>query len=604
MNFIDVAHLFETVQKTQKRIEKTAIIAQSIEQADIQDVFSILLLLQGRVFPFAQRKKLNVSGQTVIKALQRATGVSLTLIQTQYKQLGDLGLVAQYCVAHKQQASLFTQPLTLHTLMQTLQRLPQISGAQSVDQKIGMLSQLFGDAQPLEAKYITRITLEMMRIGVNESTILDALVWSLIPGITSVLYQQPFSKDAIHMIREPSEFASHTIESYKQLTCDAQDARLLFDYVAKALKYAYDMCNDASVVMQYVTQHGIANLYAFPVTLGVPLRSMLAQKQASVQEAFAHMGSPLAFEYKYDGFRVQLHKQGNRIWLFTRGLEDVTTQFPDVVAACKALPDCIIDGEVMGIDAKGRFLPFQHISQRILRKHNIETLVQQVPVVFIAFDILYHDNKILLRLPFKERRTVLETYNLRVSTLCITDDVTVASDFFTASLQEGNEGMMAKVLQASYQPGSRVGTMVKLKHMMDTLDVVITKGVWGEGKRSQWLTSFTVCCQDDDGNLLEIGNVSTGLKELEEQGVSFAYLTKLLQACIIREEGKQVEVKPEVVIEIGYEEIQKSTQYTSGYALRFPRFISLREKSVDEISELHTMRQLYDEQRNNTRKNE
>ena len=180
----------------------------------------------------------------------------------------------------------------------------------------------------------------------------------------------------------------------------------------------------------------------------------------------------------------------------------------------------------------------------------------------------------------------------------ITEDEQKAEQFYNESLAKGNEGIMIKALDKPYKPGSRVGYGLKIKPVMETLDLVIVGAEWGEGKRSDWLSSFKIACKDASGQFLSIGKVGTGIKEKDEEGTSFGQMTKLLKPLIISEKGKEVRVKPEIVIEVKYEEIQKSQNYKSGYALRFPRFVCIREdRSADEISDLKQVRELYEQQR-------
>ena len=249
-------------------------------------------------------------------------------------------------------------------------------------------------------------------------------------------------------------------------------------------------------------------------------------------------------------------------------------------------------------------MPFQNISQRIKRKYDIEQLAKEVPVELNIFDILYYDGKPVINESYEKRRKIIEKiikekeFRIRLSEQTVTDDVEKAELFYKKSLDAGNEGIMLKSLNAPYKPGSRVGHMVKLKPVMETLDLVIVAAEWGEGKRAGWLTSFTVACYDEDSDdYLEIGKFGTGIKEKEEEGTSFEELTQLIKPNIIHEKGRQVEIKPELVVEVKFEEIQKSPSYSSGYALRFPRLVRVREdRRPDEASALSQIEGMYKEQ--------
>ncbi|MBW2966690.1 ATP-dependent DNA ligase, partial [Candidatus Woesearchaeota archaeon] len=312
-------------------------------------------------------------------------------------------------------------------------------------------------------------------------------------------------------------------------------------------------------------------------------------------------------EYKYDGFRMQLHRDGEKIKLFTRRLENVTNQFPDVVKVVKDNIDgnnYILDAEIIGIDPKTRkWLAFQNISQRIKRKYDIHQMAKDIPVMVNVFDAMQVNGKNIIKEPFSFRRELLNKImkevaeKLQLAKEIITDDVSEAEKFYNESLDKGNEGIMVKGLDKPYKPGSRVGYGVKVKPVMETLDLVIIGAEWGEGKRANWLSSFTIACKSGD-KFLEIGKVGTGIKEKDEEGVSFAQLTSMIKPLIISEDGKSVKVKPFIIIEVNYEEIQKSVNYNSGYALRFPRLVRLREdKPLEEVSDISLVKELYEKQR-------
>ncbi len=303
----------------------------------------------------------------------------------------------------------------------------------------------------------------------------------------------------------------------------------------------------------------------------------------------------------------QIHKKGESIIIFTRRLENVTKQFPEVANYVEGNvkgKNFILDAEAVGYDYKtGKYLPFQSISQRIKRKYDIETLSKKNPVELNIFDIMLYNDKSLLKKPFKERRKLLEKITkekpkkIVLAKQITTGNLKEADKFYLPILKRGEEGIMVKNLEGIYKPGSRVGYGMKVKPVMEPLDLVIVGAEWGQGKRSGWLTSYTIACLKD-GKYLEIGKVGTGIKELEGSGVSFSQLTEMLKKIITEEKGKTVKVKPKIIIEVDYEEIQKSPTYSSGYALRFPRLIRLREdKALDEISTLEMVEKFYKQQK-------
>jgi len=286
----------------------------------------------------------------------------------------------------------------------------------------------------------------------------------------------------------------------------------------------------------------------------------------------------------------QIHKNNNEINLFTRRLENVTNQFPEIVKlALKNINanSAIVEGEAVAIaggDAGRKPRPFQDMSRRIKRKYDIDEMVEKIPVEINLFDIVYLNGKSLINEKFKNRRKILEeiinpTGKFRIAEQMITENPGEAGKFYKYSLELGHEGVMVKNLDAPYQPGSRVGYMYKIKPVMETLDLVIVGATWGEGRRAHWLASFLLGARDaDTGKFLEIGRMGTGFTD--EQ---FKEMTEKLKQLVTEEVGKEVKVKPKVVVEVAYEEIQKSPTYESGYALRFPRLVRVREdKGVED----------------------
>ena len=248
-----------------------------------------------------------------------------------------------------------------------------------------------------------------------------------------------------------------------------------------------------------------------------------------------------------------------------------------------------------------KYVPFQNISQRIKRKYSIEKMMSEVPVELNVFDVIYYNGENFINEPFKKRRELIkkiiknEKFKIKIVDGIITDDNEEAEKFYNNSLEKGMEGVMFKTLDAPYKPGARVGYMIKLKGEADTLDLVITGATWGEGKRANWLSSFELSCKAGD-KFLAIGKVGTGVKEKNE-GVTFEELTRILKSLIIEEKGKEVVIKPKIVVEVAYQEIQKSPSYSSGYALRFPRVIILRyDKGANDADSLIRVRNLYKKQ--------
>ncbi|MCK4808731.1 MAG: ATP-dependent DNA ligase, partial [Candidatus Aenigmarchaeota archaeon] len=371
--------------------------------------------------------------------------------------------------------------------------------------------------------------------------------------------------------------------------------------IVSSVEHAFSMTNDFSLVALAAKDGGLTALAKLKMNANHPLKVMLYQKALTIDDAFGIVGKPAAIEYKYDGFRLQVHRTDDTIKLFTRRLEDVTRQFSDVeraVRECVKAESFILDCEVIGVDKKtGKWLPFQKISRRIKRKHKIEEIIKDIPVIVNFFDAMMVNGNNLIDAPFEERRKMIESIvseseKIKVAKHIVTSDAKAVDEFYKESLSKGNEGIMMKNLSAPYKPGSRVGYGIKIKPTMDNLDLVIVGADYGEGKRVGWLSSFHLACYDpDSGEYLTIGKMGTGIKEKSEEGTSFGELTEMLKPHITEEKGKTVAIRPVVVIEVAFEEIQKSSKYSSGFALRFPRLVRLREdrmaedtSTVDEIS--------------------
>ncbi|MBN2112117.1 ATP-dependent DNA ligase, partial [Candidatus Woesearchaeota archaeon] len=431
--------------------------------------------------------------------------------------------------------------------------------------------------------YIVRTVLEDLRVGVGDGSLRDAIVWAYFA-----------EKIGMKFDRQKNEIILEDRAKYNEY--------------ANAVQRAYDVSNDFSVVALKARKKGLKGFDDISLQIGNPLKVMLYQKAKGIEDAFSIVGKPAAFEYKYDGFRMQIHKKGNEIKVFTRRLENVTKQFPEIVKYVKDNvrgKSFILDCEAVGYSPKtGKYKPFQEISQRIKRKYDIEKMAKELPVEVNVFDIISFEGKNLVSEHFMERRKIIEKIvkesprKIVVAKQIITSDEKEADKFYKESLKKGNEGVMVKNLDAVYKPGSRVGYGVKVKPTMEELDLVIVGAEWGTGKRGGWLSSFVLACIDDEGNFLEVGKVGTGIKEKEEEGASFSQLTEMLKPLIKSEKGREVKVKPEVVVEITYEEIQKSPTYGSGYALRFPRLLRIRDdRRPEEINNLNEIEDLFYEQK-------
>ncbi len=583
MHYSRLVEIYEKLDATTKRLEQTDILSEFLKEVDADDLGTTILLLEGRIFPRWDEREVGIAAKTMLKAISVASGEPISRINSEWKKTGDLGTVSYNLIKKKKQSTLGSHDLTVKKVLRNLMELAAIEGLGSVDRKISLVAELLTSAKPDEAKYIVRTILNDMRIGVGEGTIRDAIVWAFFGGQLNLKYS-----------REEHKVMIDDREKYKQY--------------ADAVQGAYNIANDFAPVAEAAKKHGLKGLQEMEMEIGVPLKVMLALKVDNIDEGFERCGKPAEFEFKYDGMRMQIHKNNNDIKIFTRRLENVTAQFPEVVEAVKKYvkeSKVVFDSEAVGYSKKtGKYLPFQSISQRIKRKYGIEKMSEQYPVELNVFDIINCKGKSVIGKPFGERKEMLRKIikntpkKIMLAKSITTSDKKEVEKFYKEAVSSGNEGLMIKKLDAPYRPGARVGFMVKLKPTKENLDLVVIKAEWGEGKRSKWLSSYTLACIDNEGNFLEIGKASTGLKEKREEGLSFAEMTEMLKPLIKKEEGKEVTLKPKIVIEVGYEEIQKSPTYTSGYALRFPRVLQLREdRSPEDISTLKVVEALYNGQK-------
>jgi len=580
MKYLELASAYKELESTSKRLRKTLVISQLLKKTKESDLEKVIMLLQGRVFTQQDERDTGVAAKIVIKAIATASGYPTNKIENEWRKIGDLGEVTEKLISGKTQNTLFSEELTLKIVFESLQKLATMEGQGSVDQKVKLIAKLLSIAEPLEAKYVIRTALGELRVGVAKGTLRDAVAWAYLEGI-EINYDE--EKDSINPDNR---------DKYNKLILTVQEA--------------LDKTNDFLTVAK-AAKMGLSELQKIKLKVGTPISVMLGPKARTLAEAFKIVGRPAAIEYKYDGFRMLVNKIKDKVIIFTRRLDDVTKQFPEVkdfVIKNVRAETCMIDCEAAGYDSKtGKYTAFQSISQRIKRKYDIEKLAKQFPVELNVFDILYLNGKDLLNTPFNERRKIIEKIineedkKIVLAKQIIVDNEEDAKKFFDESVNLGNEGIMFKKLNGIYKPGSRVGYMVKYKASMDPLDVVIIGAEWGEGKRSGWLTSFSVACQSD-GDYLELGKVGTGLKEKREEGLSFDEMTEILKPLITEEKGREVKVKPNVVVSILFDEIQKSPSYSSGYALRFPRFVVLRtDRSPEDIISVDELEDLFFEQK-------
>ncbi len=546
MLFREFAEFCEKLEKISSTLELAARIASFLKNInDEQDLYDVVLFLIGKVYPPWDERELGVGIGLIYEALENVSGVKKQKIEEMIRELGDLGLAAEKLLEKKRMATLTFEELTIRKVRETFDEMSSLTGEGSRKRKIMLLTGLYGLASPIEARYLTRLILNEMRLGVGEGIMRDAIA-------------KAFNADS------------------------------------EIVERAYMITNDFGKVAVVAKMEGGKSLANMQVQLYIPVRMMLAQVAEGFEEAMNEMGTA-AVEWKFDGSRVQVHWDGKKVTIYSRRLENVTNALPEIVEDIKrsVKPNVILDGEVIAVK-DGRPMPFQHVLRRFRRKHDVSKMIEKIPLQVYFFDVIYSEGE-TIDLPLSERRKILESVikeseRIKIAKQVVTKDVKTVRKIYDDAIKAGHEGVMIKNPSSPYVPGKRGKHWLKLKAVMETLDLVVVGGEWGEGKRSHWLSSFELACIDSvSGRLLKVGKVATGFTEedLEE-------LTEMFKPLIVSQEGKRVEFVPKYVFEVAYQEIQKSPKYESGYALRFPRFVRLRDdKDVEEADTIDRVESLY-----------
>ena len=558
MKYSVLAGVYEKLESTAGKLEKASIIAKLLTETPNELLPKVVLLLGGRVFPSWSEEEMGVASQLMIKSIEKAYGINEKEIVNIFKKTGDLGLTIEELSKKKKQATLGKKELTVEKVFENLQLIADQEGKGSQERKLNLVAELLSQAGPKDACYIVRTVLSQLRIGVAEGIIRDSIAEA-------------------------------------------------FDVPAERVENSWFLNPDYGEIARIAKEKGEKGLKKVKIQIGRPIKVQLAEKAPSLEEALDSFEEP-ALEYKYDGARMLIHKRGDNITIFTRRLENITRAFPDVVEACKKslkADECMLDGEGLALDKRtGKPLPFQKLSQRIKRKYDIKVIAKEIPMELNLFDIIYLNGKTFFDIPLKERRRELSKIvkevpeKIQLAKQLITKDIKKAEKFYKEALANGQEGLIVKDLQARYQPGRRVaGGWLKVKPVLESLDLVITGATWGTGKRAGWLGSYILACRDPNtGDFLDCGMLGSGLKEkkTEKDDVTLEELTNQLKPLIESEKGSEVRIKPKVVVEVAYEEVQKSPTYSSGYALRFPRLLRVRiDKGPEEADDLDRVEKIF-----------
>jgi len=549
MEYRKLADLYSRLESTTKRLEKTDLIADFLKKTSTELLPPVTLLLLGRVFPTWSEKELGIGPKLLMRAISMVTGASVDELEEEIREQGDIGTASEVLFKRKSQLTFISHPLTVEKVYNDLRKLASITGSRAQSKKIDILLGILSLASPLEAKYITRTILEELRVGAGEGIISDAI------------------SSAFNIDKE-------------------------------VVERAYMLTNDLGMVAKVAKSEGDKGLKKLSLEPGRPVKPMLAQLAESIESAIEELGEALC-ETKYDGVRVQIHRKGDEILVFTRRLENISRAVPEIIKRVeKSLPmeDFIVEGEII-VNIDGRPGSFQYILQRVKRKYDIEKMVKKIPLTLYLFDVLYY-KKPLIDEPFKKRREILElvikplkgkielSRQVKVGTGNVEDGISL----FRKSVKEGHEGIMIKDPNAPYIPGIRGKKMLKYKAEPETLDLVVVGGTYGKGKRAHFIGSYLLAARDEEtGELKTVAHVATGLddKTLKE-------LTERLKKITIEEKGGKIKVKPELILEVAYSEIVRSPEYESGYSLRFPVVKRIRDDlSLEDVDTINRIESLF-----------
>lgn len=535
-----LAEVAEQVASTTKKLEKAALVGNYLKQLGDADLARAARYFAGH--PFAQKdaRTTNVGGSIISTALSEATGLSFEELGPIYVRLGDAGEAAYEAV---KEAKRFHEPTI--SLAETESIISRLSETRGIRNKTGLLTVVLSQATPLEAKYLTKLLAGDLRIGLREALVEDAIARA---------FERPLARVA-------------------------QVNMLLGDIGETAVRARANDLQDVSMRLFH------------------PIKFMLATPAADLADIARTMPAEFFVEDKFDGIRAQAHTKDGRVAIYSRTMDEITHRFPELVPPLTELGmDAVIDGEV--VPARGdRILPFSELQKRLGRKTIGEDLLLEVPVIFVAYDLLYAAARVLTDESLEERRKLLEHMiptkgTVRVSVAKRFAEVAALDNEFNDARARGNEGLMIKSPASFYKPGRRGREWLKLKRAIATLDVVVTAVEVGHGKRRNLLSDYTFAVRrsEDDDELLNIGKAYSGLTDAELTG-----MTEWFTRHTIREfaHGRVRLVKPEMVIEVTFDRVQESKRHKSGYALRFPRILRLRpDKKPDEIDTLETVQKL------------
>jgi len=558
----------------------TDLLVDLLKNTPKEIIDKVVYLTQGKIYPDFVGLEIGVAEKLAIKALARASGRKESEIEEDLKKTGDIGETAQKLLADKRQVTFFQQPLTVQRVYDTLDKMAKASGSGAVDLKTSLFAGLLADATPKEAKYIMRTVTGNLRLGIADMTVLDALAIAYGGG-----------KEARELIER-----------------------------------AYNVSSDLGRVAKTVAEKGLGGIKKFQVLIGEPIRPMLSERLSSPEEILEKLGGKCIAEYKYDGERIQGHKKGEDVALFSRRLEDISSQYPDAVELLKRyvkVRNAILEAECVAIDTEtGEMRPFQELMHR-RRKYGIEKAMEEYPVSLFMFDALYVDGKDLTLEPYPIRRHALqeaieESDRVKTAKYIITSDVKELEKFFLEAIEAGCEGLVCKSMaeDSVYQAGARGWLWIKYKRdykseMTDTVDLVVVGAFYGRGKRAGTYGALLLAAYDPEKDVFEtVTKCGTGFTDED-----LAKLPKMMEKRKISHKHPRVQsiieadvwFEPAVVIEILGAEITLSPIHVcamdvirkgSGLAIRFPRFTGnyRLDKAAEDATTVEEVVEMYKSQ--------
>ncbi len=531
----------EAISATTKKLEKASLLGNYFKKLGNVDLSRAARYFAGHQFALSDSRTTNVGGRIISDALSEATGFSIEDLLPRYVRLGDAGEAAYEAV---KEAKRSYQQARI-SLAETESIIARLSETRGTKNKTALLAAVLHQATPLEAKYLTKLLAGDLRIGLREGLVEDAIA-----------------------------------RCFKQPLAAVANANMLLGDIGEA-----------------AVRSKLNDLQNIRMRLFHPIKFMLATPAADLADIARTMPEEFFVEDKFDGIRAQAHVEDGRVAIYTRTMDEVTHRFPELIEPLKKLPtEVVIDGEL--VPAVGEsILPFSELQKRLGRKTIAESLLSEVPVVLVAYDLLYADGRVLIDVSLEERRQVLsglvsQAGTIRISSAKRFREVSLLDEEFNQARFRGNEGLMIKSPASHYKPGRRGREWLKLKRAIATLDVVVTAVEVGHGKRRNLLSDYTFAVrrsrQSDE--LLNIGKAYSGLTDAE-----LAELTEWFQGHTLQEfgHGRVRLVEPRIVIEVAFDRVQASKRHKSGYALRFPRILRLRsDKTVEDVDTLETVKRL------------